>query len=290
MEGEKRFDNKTSAENQMIGENYNFIDVNQKIFADQRSAKEKTAMAAVLVVSFLAVILGVTQLAQAVKRPIADLMSLQDASNINAQNDAVANLEQQLKDTDGDGLTDYNELNIYKTSPYLSDSDSDGISDKAEIDAGHDPNCAGRDNCFRTDITQSTGATASTEQPGQLNIQALLSGQSDPQTIRNLLSQQGFPKETLDKISDEQLLLTYRQALTNQNPVDSVSSSQTAQSSGSIDFNQINVKSLTDLKNLTGAQIRQLMIQEGTPMEVLAQVSDEELKNIFLSKLNSASN
>ncbi|OGY43805.1 MAG: hypothetical protein A3B89_03790 [Candidatus Buchananbacteria bacterium RIFCSPHIGHO2_02_FULL_40_13] len=290
MEGEKRFDNKTSAENQMIGENYNFIDVNQKIFADQRSAKEKTAMAAVLVVSFLAVILGVTQLAQAVKRPIADLMSLQDASNINAQNDAVANLEQQLKDTDGDGLTDYNELNIYKTSPYLSDSDSDGISDKAEIDAGHDPNCAGSDNCFRTDITQSTGATASTEQPGQLNIQALLSGQSDPQTIRNLLSQQGFPKETLDKISDEQLLLTYRQALTNQNPVDSVSSSQTAQSSGSIDFNQINVKSLTDLKNLTGAQIRQLMIQEGTPMEVLAQVSDEELKNIFLSKLNSASN
>src|SRR3989344_7619912 len=192
MEGEKRFDNKTSAENQMIGENYNFIDVNQKIFADKRSAKEKTARAAVLVFSFLAVILGVTQLAQAVKRPIADLMSLQDAYNINAQSDAVANLEQQLKDTDGDGLTDYNELNIYKTSPYLSDSDSDGISDKAEIDAGHDPNCAGSDNCFRTDITQSTGATASTEQPGQLNIQALLSGQSDPQTIRNLLSQQGL--------------------------------------------------------------------------------------------------
>ena len=58
MEGEKRFDNKTSAENQMIGENYNFIDVNQKIFADQRSAKEKTAMAAVLVVSFFFAFLG----------------------------------------------------------------------------------------------------------------------------------------------------------------------------------------------------------------------------------------
>ena len=35
-------------------------------------------------------------------------------------------LELRKKDTDRDGLNDYSELKIYKTSPYLADSDSDG--------------------------------------------------------------------------------------------------------------------------------------------------------------------
>ena len=44
-------------------------------------------------------------------------------------------------DSDSDGLSDYDEINIYHTSPYLPDSDSDGISDYDEIMAGTDPNC-----------------------------------------------------------------------------------------------------------------------------------------------------
>src|SRR3989344_3458461 len=51
--------------------------------------------------------------------------------------------ELSVKDTDGDGLNDYDELYIYKTSPYLEDSDSDGVSDSAEIQKGTNPNCLG---------------------------------------------------------------------------------------------------------------------------------------------------
>ena len=47
----------------------------------------------------------------------------------------------KTKDTDEDGLTDWDELNVYETSPYLEDSDSDGISDWEEINRGTDPNC-----------------------------------------------------------------------------------------------------------------------------------------------------
>ena len=35
--------------------------------------------------------------------------------------------EMKTKDTDGDGLNDYEESRVYQTSPYLADSDSDGF-------------------------------------------------------------------------------------------------------------------------------------------------------------------
>ena len=37
------------------------------------------------------------------------------------------------KDSDEDGLTDADEVNIYGTNPALADTDGDGFTDKAEI-------------------------------------------------------------------------------------------------------------------------------------------------------------
>jgi hypothetical protein len=42
-------------------------------------------------------------------------------------------------DTDGDGLSDGDEVNIYHTNPLLADSDSDSQTDRLEITAGTDP-------------------------------------------------------------------------------------------------------------------------------------------------------
>jgi len=42
-------------------------------------------------------------------------------------------------DTDGDGLTDKQEKEIYRTDPYNKDTDGDGYTDKQEIDSGFDP-------------------------------------------------------------------------------------------------------------------------------------------------------
>ncbi len=43
-------------------------------------------------------------------------------------------------DTDGDGLSDFNEVAVYKTNPNLNDSDSDGYTDFFEVNSGYDPN------------------------------------------------------------------------------------------------------------------------------------------------------
>ncbi len=46
-------------------------------------------------------------------------------------------------DTDGDGLCDLAEVNVYLTDPTEPDSDGDGFSDGAEVAAGTDPNLPG---------------------------------------------------------------------------------------------------------------------------------------------------
>jgi len=42
-------------------------------------------------------------------------------------------------DTDGDGLFDYQEINLYKTDPKNGDTDGDGMADGSEVIRGRDP-------------------------------------------------------------------------------------------------------------------------------------------------------
>jgi hypothetical protein len=43
-------------------------------------------------------------------------------------------------DTDGDGISDFDEVNLYKTNPNSPDTDQDGVNDNVEITGGFDPN------------------------------------------------------------------------------------------------------------------------------------------------------
>jgi hypothetical protein len=61
-------------------------------------------------------------------------------------NDGLTNLEEYQNgtdphnpDTDGDGLSDGDEVHIYHTNPLLWDTDGDGISDGVEVRTGSDP-------------------------------------------------------------------------------------------------------------------------------------------------------
>lgn len=45
-----------------------------------------------------------------------------------------------MKDSDKDGVTDFDEVNLYSTNPFAADTDSDGFTDGAEILSGHNPN------------------------------------------------------------------------------------------------------------------------------------------------------
>jgi hypothetical protein len=134
----------------------------------------------------------------------------------------------RLKDTDKDGLSDYDELNIYGTSPYLEDSDSDGISDYNEIQKGSDPNCPVGQQCVVSPIDGAAAAGNPLEDflppsdLGPTNIEGVmesaekvLMGEGDAASLRNMLVQSGMDPAVLEQISDEELLATYEEILAN---------------------------------------------------------------------------
>lgn len=153
-------------------------------------------------------------------------------------------------DTDVDGLNDYEELYIYKTSPYLKDSDSDGTDDKTEIAQGGDPNCAPNQPCamkalnavnpetLKEGFAADTAATAAAEavSTGVSGIQVPPSvGEvgaafmnMTPDQIRALLAQQGVDPVTLSSLTDDDLKSLLAQAMSQVEPTASSDASSPA--------------------------------------------------------------
>lgn len=156
-----------------------------------------------------------------------------------AQDKLASQNASQLKDTDGDGLSDYDETNVYKTSPYLEDTDGDNISDFEEVKLGKDPLCVEGSDCSLAGAAiisgQASSTIISTENPADNVDQALLikalSGQGDAATMRQILLQGGASSEQINVLSDEELMIMYRDVLKAQNPGAVISATSTATSS-----------------------------------------------------------
>lgn len=141
------------------------------------------------------------------------------------------NLEQiirlQNQDTDKDGLSDYDEMNIYNTSIYLPDSDSDGYSDKQEIDTNNNPNCPAGQNCSPSkqkpgDEIQSSETDIFNDYLDIINsvtpttdsdAEKILSGQASAEEVRKMLLGAGMSPEDLSKIPDEEIMKIYQELL-----------------------------------------------------------------------------
>jgi hypothetical protein len=130
----------------------------------------------------------------------------------------------KTKDTDADGITDFDETYVFKTSPYLEDSDSDGLSDKKELAAGGNPNCPVGKECGPLGASVTAGLNSTT---APVDEAALISGEAaaDQQEImdqltnlsadevRQILIQSGIKEEQLAGIDDETLMQLYRESL-----------------------------------------------------------------------------
>lgn len=197
----------------------------------------------------------------------------------------------KLLDTDGDGLTDYDEINTYGTSPYLEDSDSDGTLDKEEIDKGDNPNCPKGQTCgFAVTTNNEAGLNTSSTDTNQLlnNAllpdtfggltgleQGLLDGSLDAASLRSLLEQNGAGQDLLNQISDEDLEGLYKSTLGR------------AEDGGLLDNGNNSLQSLGDIQNLSVDQIRQMMVEGGLSAEEVANLSDDEVQTIFQQTLDS---
>jgi hypothetical protein len=67
-------------------------------------------------------------------------------ANDDADDDGLSNFEEYLNgteplktDSDSDGISDYNELKVYKTNPTISDTDGDGLDDYSELQLNLNP-------------------------------------------------------------------------------------------------------------------------------------------------------
>lgn len=132
-------------------------------------------------------------------------------------------------DTDGDGLSDSDEINIYQTSPYIEDTDGDGLSDAQEINSEQDPLCAKGETCGIVLVENNASSSIQSNISVDNNFASgvdenllitALSGEGSIETLRLMLLQSGVDQEMLDSISDEDLMASYQTVLSNQNITD----------------------------------------------------------------------
>jgi hypothetical protein len=196
------------------------------------SKSQKISIAVLAALAVLTIVFWYAQFKKTIRGEWgAEEINNEQGGSLNENNNSEEEL--RAKDTDKDGLSDWDELNLYKTSPYLEDSDSDGFSDKIEIDENKDPNCpAGRDcsqatpdnfTSTSTSADNSTSVLPSSFSPN-LNIgttsesalNSIFSGVTNAATLRKMLLGAGMDKNLLDQISDEELLKSYKEILGSQ--------------------------------------------------------------------------
>lgn len=199
----------------------------------QLSAEQKIAFALLLFLGIGGVYFGFRSFDANLYRPInaqlAELFSGGTYLTADEREDQALE-ESKTKDTDNDGLVDYDELYVYQTSPYLTDSDSDGYSDKEEVYSGNNPNCpVGRTcgivvtsdseeaNTAGVSIGEDLGAVGdvdlnSIDPNDPDDIQALFQAMTVEQ-LRASLIQAGMSEEELSKIDDETLKEFFQESL-----------------------------------------------------------------------------
>ncbi len=259
----------------------------------------------ILTIGFFAVIIGGISMWFNLANPFAGIIKQgEEQSRLLAQQQQADIAALKAKDTDGDGLSDYDEINVYSASPYLKDSDGDGVDDKTEVLRGTDPNCPEGQNCFAG--TDSGGLASTGTVPQMQTSLATPSINITPDYIRQIMKANGATDEQLTALTDDELMAEfnkYLQAnpalaseLSSQGINVNVGAAQTTSTlaqpnTSNLDLKSLNINSVTDLQNLSGPQIRQLMINSGASASVLAQVTDDQLKTMFLSQLqNNAAN
>ena len=219
----------------------------------------------ILVFGLAAIVLGFFQFRSNIARPFWP-KDPQNTNQIDIDKEDLLGLRQ--KDTDQDGLSDYDELYIYGSSPYLKDTDSDGINDEEEVSLGTDPSCPEGENCFAIWSDSSDGSSVGT--PDSVN---LFTGSRIDQ-LRQVLQQAGMSASDLASFSDEELLAAYEEIL---------SQSQT----GTLAPIQSVTLPVSQIEDLTPDQLRRLLLEAGVAKDVLDQITDKELMGLVEETLST---
>ena len=190
-------------------------------------------------------------------------------------------------DTDGDGISDYDEQNIFETSVYLKDSDGDGIDDYSEIKNGTNPNCATGKKCDEvgnvvavpdgqvvTDVAEING----------IDINSL-----DISKIRERLKEiaPSSVKATVDAMTDEQVKTVF--ATLYKESMNLEEKEKEEDLSYIIELKEVlpifTSTQISKMENMTEEEIKNLLIDTGiVDSLLLSKFKNGELKNTVLGK------
>ena len=209
----------------------NYNQDNQKM-----DKNHKRALLILSVFSVVIIVIWFVSFFDNLNKPFDYGSSTDKKTNNNATTSAENSSDSDLKlvDTDGDSISDWDELFTYGSSPYLEDTDSDGLTDYEEIMVYKtDPDCLEGQTCSGTltqsdsQVTNNTAQSIDNYYEGMAStsensvttedISAYLnSGSVDVSYLRQLLLEEGFSQSDLDKISDEDLVSVYKDAVNSQ--------------------------------------------------------------------------
>lgn len=235
-------------------------------------AKHDRIQLAVGAVGVVTLILGIWQIRNAIYIPLPQNSA---SANTNTSNEALLDdvaLQDQLlktKDTDSDSLSDYDELNIYRTSAYLNDTDSDGITDNLEIQQGADPLCAKGSTCTPVQFISPGGAdsTNPTSAPAPTASE-----------VRKLLKSQGATDADLAKYDDATLIELYNQ-VAGQAPLADSTAQPAADGAPSTSLS-LTAEEKAQISKLSGNALREFLIKSGADEKILRKFDDTTLQNL----------
>lgn len=262
------------------------------------SNEQKISFVLLIIFSVLVIVLGCLQIRNTLYKSFALDSSI--PLDINSQ---VKNIDAlKYRDTDGDSLSDYDELYVYSTSPYITDTDSDGIADGQEVKNKTNPNCKEGSSCDYSLTSQDTANTSLDSSPTITIGGVTFSGDtadlgqifSDPQKIRILLKESGMAEEAVNAFSDEELLaqtVEYRQTAVKakdaENQLVNMFNSVTKTSS-TVDNTGSNAQGSTQTGDITQStnpqEIRKFLLQNGVPQETLDKISDADILKYLKSQ------
>lgn len=195
-------------------------------------------------------------------------------SNSNEAQD-LATLQQ--KDTDSDGLSDFEEQYVDATSPYLADSDSDGISDSVELTAGTNPNCPEGESCAQVRSNSNTNSTSDAEAAfaslSPSEVEALRS-QVTPAEVRKQLIDGGIDADVVNALSDTQVMQMVDDALNSTNT------------------NTVPTSAIDDqvaaIRSMTLEEKKSLLTQAGVTNKTIESLSTDQINALVEQALQDA--
>jgi hypothetical protein len=240
--------------------------------------KEKTVIGALLFVGMATLILGFLNINKSIYAPFS-----QDRNfHIKTPEELEQERVQKLKETDSDKdtINDYDELYVFRTSPFLEDSDSDGVPDNKEIAMGTDPTCAQGKTCRQARTTNTPQQSAFVSGQFDNNVAAMNTAEQRASALAAEAGKAGAGTVASEPVTAPPAKSDVVETTEDMNRL----ITETFGDVSKLSSEQFKAK----VEGLSSLQMRQFMARLGIPKETLDKAGDVTLREIINEALGEA--